>query len=264
MDLGIAGKVALVVGGTLGIGRECSLGLAREGVRVVPVSRNQNNVNAIVELICGEGGEAAGVAADCLTKEGIAKAVEGARAHFGPPDIAIYIPFATINGKFDEIDDDDMIAGDNALVRQFLNMARLVIPHMKEQRWGRIVTIGTNSVRRVHRQFPLFVPNVYRMAASGLQKTLSDEMAPYGITVNMVGPGATGTDNFNASMGVYADYSGITFDEVIAERCRTIPMKRIAKPEEVAAACLFFCSQGAAFITGENLMVDGGETENLV
>ena len=264
MDLGIKGKVAFVTGGTLGIGRACSFALAREGAKVVPVSRNQANVDAVVAQIREAGGEASGVAADCLTAEGMEAAVREATAAFGPPDIGVYIPYATINGKFDEVGEAELMEGNNSLVMRFFGMAQLLVPHMRAQRWGRIVTIGSMAVRQVHRHVPHFVPNAYRMAALGLQKTLADDLAPDGITVNTVGTGSIGTENFYDSFRRYAAYNGEDYDEMLRAKASNIPMRRFGTPEEMAATCAFLCSQGAAYITGQTILVDGGKVESII
>jgi 3-oxoacyl-[acyl-carrier protein] reductase len=264
VELGIEGKVALVIGGTLGIGRACSIHLAREGAKVVPVSRTQANVDDVVDLIRAEGREASGVAADCLTKDGLLQAIEGAGAAFGPPDIVVYIPFVTIPGRFDEVDEDDLMDGANALVMQFFRMVRAVVPHMKEQRWGRIVTIGSMAVRQVHRHVPRFVPNTFRMAAVGMQKTLADDLAPFGITVNTVGTGSIATDNFFVTFGKLAEANGQTIDALLAEKSANIPMKRFGTPDEMATVCTFLCSGASSYITGQTILVDGGKVESIL
>jgi 3-oxoacyl-[acyl-carrier protein] reductase len=261
MDLGIKGKVALVIGGTQGIGLACSQALAAEGTKVFTVSRNQKNIDDAVASIKAEGGEAAGVPADCLTKEGIEDALAGVRKAYGSPDIFVYIPYATIMGRIEDVTDEDFAAGDNSMVLQFMRLCRAVLPHMKEQRWGRIVTIGSMAVRQTHRHVPHAVPNAYRLAAIGLSKTMSDEYAQYGITVNTVATGSIATENFKTTFREIAERNNEDYEEMLVKKSANIPAKRFGTPEEMAAVCAFLCSAPASYVTGTTILVDGGKVE---
>jgi 3-oxoacyl-[acyl-carrier protein] reductase len=132
---------------------------------------------------------------------------------------------------------------------------------MKAQRWGRIVTVGSMAVRQIHRHVPHTVPNAYRLAAIGLSKTIADEVAEFGITVNTIGTGSIATENFISTFREIADRNGEDYDEMLVKKAANIPMKRFGKPEEMAAACAFLCSELAGYITGVTLLVDGGKVE---
>ena len=261
MDLGLNGKNALVIGGSRGIGLAASIELAKEGANVFIVSRNQANIDHATDLIRENGGEASGHAADCLTSEGIASAIAAATAAYSAPDIVIYVPFVTIVGRFDDVSNEDFLAGDNALVIQFLNLVRGVLPHMKHERWGRILTVGSLCVRKIHREVPHTVPNTYRMAAVGLSKTLADEVAPFGITVNTIATGPIETESFREFYQMLADRENTSYEQVTREQTARVPVGRFGTPEEMAAVCTFLCSARSSFVTGQTILVDGGIVE---
>jgi 3-oxoacyl-[acyl-carrier protein] reductase len=264
MDLGLKGRVALVTGGSKGIGFAISQELAREGVRVVLASRGQDNVDAAVAQIREEGGEVSGCTADCMSPGGISKAVAFAQETYGPIDIAIFIPNALIVGNFADIDEEQLVLGDNNMVLAFARLARSVIPGMQEKKWGRIVTIGSMCARMVHRHIPRAAANTYRLAGIGLSKQLSDEFGRDGITVNTIGTGSILTPAFLDTFGNVAKKEGKTFAQVEAEKAADIPVGRLGRPEEMAAAAAFLCSERASFITGQLLLVDGGRVPSPI
>src|SRR5690606_33935547 len=184
MKLGIENKVALVVGGTQGIGLACAEEVGEEGCKVVVASRTQTNVDKAVARLREKGYEAAGVAADCTSKAGIESAVAFAQKTYGSPDIAVYNVDSGTKGAFLDIDDDVLMEACNNNVMGFVWMSRAIIPHMQEQKWGRIITIGTNSVKQPHRELPRAAQNTFRVGALALCKTMSAELGKWNITVN--------------------------------------------------------------------------------
>ena len=263
MDLGISEKVALVFGGSKGIGLGCAHGFAREGCRVVIAARTQATVDAAVVEVQVAGGRAIGVSADCTTRDGIASAVQAATDAFGPPDILIFNVDSGPKGSFLESDDDSFAAANNNNVMAFRWAVQAVVPHMREQGWGRILTIGTNSVKAPHRKLARAAQNTYRVGALALSKTISAELGPMGITVNTLGTGAIATPQFKEVFTKIAEAQGQTYDEHIAERTSHYPIPRMGTPEDMAAAAAFLCSDRAGFITGQVLVIDGGNLEVL-
>lgn len=263
MDLGITGKVALVFGGSKGIGLGCAHEFAREGCRVVIAARTQATIDDAVAELQAAGGRAIGVSADCTTKDGIASAVNAATEKFGSPDILIFNVDSGPKGAFLEVDDETFAAANNNNVMAFRWAVQAVFPHMQGKGWGRILTIGTNSVKAPHRKLPRAAQNTYRVGALALSKTLSAELGPFGITVNTLGTGAIATPQFRDVFTKIAEAQGQTYDEHIAERTSHYPIPRMGTPQDMAAAAAFLCSDRAGFITGQVLIVDGGNLEVL-
>lgn len=263
MDLGITGKVALVFGGSKGIGLGCAHEFAREGCRVVIAARTQATIDDAVAELQAAGGRAIGVSADCTTKDGIASAVNAATETFGSPDILIFNVDSGPKGAFLEVDDETFAAANNNNVMAFRWAVQAVFPHMQGKGWGRILTIGTNSVKAPHRKLPRAAQNTYRVGALALSKTLSAELGPFGITVNTLGTGAIATPQFRDVFTKIAEAQGQTYDEHIAERTSHYPIPRMGTPQDMAAAAAFLCSDRAGFITGQVLIVDGGNLEVL-
>lgn len=263
MDLGIAGKVGLVTGGTHGMGRIVAEQLGAEGVKVVIVARGQAGLDETVAAIEDKGGKAIGVSADMTDLSSYAYMVERATAAFGAPDIAIFTPVAPPSGSFDEFDDADFDRAYAYIVKAFAHFARAVAPAMKERGWGRIVTIGSGAAKSPARRsvlnFDYVLANTVRPAGLGLSRSLADELAPYGITVNTVPPGFIDTGaNYTAFFEKCARDADMEFDAFMTAFLKRIPANRFGRPEEVGALVAFLCSQDAGYINGQYIVVDGG------
>jgi 3-oxoacyl-[acyl-carrier protein] reductase len=263
MDLGIAGKVAVVTGGTHGMGRSVAEELGRNGVKVVVVARGRERLDSTVAAIKREGGEAVAVSADLTVLDSYPYIVEQAKTAFGVPDIAIYTPVAPPSGSFDEFKDEDFDRAYTNVVKGFAHFARAVVPGMKAKRWGRIVTIGSGAAKSPARKsilnFDYVLANTVRPAGLGLSRSLADELAPFGITVNTIPPGFIDTgENYEAFFQYCAKEAGMPYDEFMTAFLKRIPVNRFGRPEEVADLCVFLCSKNAGYITGQYLVVDGG------
>lgn len=261
MDLGIAGKVALVTGGSQGIGLGCAQRFAAEGCKVMIAARTQTNIDLAV---AGIGHGCVGVSADCTTQDGIARAVQACVDAFGAaPDIAIFNVDSGPKGAFLDVDDETFAAANTNNIMAFRWLVQAVFPHMRVAGWGRILTIGTNSVKQPHRKLPRAAQNTYRVGALALSKTLSAELGPYGITVNTLGTGAIATPQFRQVITKIAADNGLSYNQHIAERVAEWPVQRMGTPEDMADAAAFLCSARAGYITGQVLVVDGGNIESL-
>lgn len=190
MDLGIAGKVALLFGRSKGIELGCAQEFARDGCLTLIAARTQETIDTAVAALQAEGLQIAGVVSDCTTKDGIACAVKAAADAFALPDILIFNVDSGPKGAFLDVDDDVFAAANTNNVMAFRWAVQVVFPYMREQGRGSILTIGTNSVKAPHRKLPRAAQNTYRVGTLALSKTLSAELGPFGITVNTLGTGA--------------------------------------------------------------------------
>jgi 3-oxoacyl-[acyl-carrier protein] reductase len=263
VDLGIAGKVALVSGGSKGMGRATAEELAREGCRVVVTARGKEAVDETVEAIRAEGGTAIGVPGDFTNKDEIERIVATAKDELGPVEIAVFNVYGPTHGTYDDVTDAALQGAYNDMVMALHWMTQSVLPDMKAANWGRLVTINSVSSKEVHRELPLFTANLTRVAAVSFNKTLSAEVGKHGITVNTMGTGGFLTDRYRSYMQQRAEEAGIAYDEFEAMRRDDVPVGRIGYAEEMSAAIAFLCSTRASFITGQFIVVDGGLVRTL-
>jgi len=263
MDLGIRGKVAVSSGGSKGMGRAISEDLAREGCKVVVVARGREAVDDTLASIRAAGGEAIGVYADMASAEGILQAQADARAAFGDPDIIIGNVYGPTHGRWADTTDDDFLAAYEQIVMSQVRLLRTFTPAMKDKGWGRVVLINSISSKQPHRELPLVTANVTRVGALSLNKSVSDEIAKHGITINTIGTGGFATDRYTEHMKRMTEENGQVYDAREAERRTEIPVGRLGRPDEMSAVVVFLCSERASYVTGQFIVVDGGKVEAL-
>jgi len=263
MDLGIAGKVALVSGGSKGMGRATAEDLGREGCRVIVTARGKEAIDDTVKAITAAGGTAIGIPGDFTQKADIERVCAEGKAAFGPIDIAIFNVYGPTAGRYEDLTDAALDEAYNHMVKALHWMTSAVLPDMKAAGWGRLVTINSISSKEVHRTLPLFTANLSRVAAVSFNKTLSAEVGRHGITVNTVGPGGFLTDRYTTYMRKQAEERGEEYDEFVAMRREDVPVGRLGYPEEIAAVIAFLCSARASYVTGQFIVVDGGVVRTL-
>jgi NAD(P)-dependent dehydrogenase (short-subunit alcohol dehydrogenase family) len=260
VDLGISGKVAFVSGGSMGMGRTSAELLAQEGCRVVVAAlpRDKATIDETVEAIRAAGGDAIGVSGDLTVRDDVEAAVSEATRAFAAPDIAVVNVNGPPPGSFDGVTDEQFVLAMDQMVMSTVYLCRAVLPHMQAQGWGRIVSLNSVGAKEPPREVPHALVNPSRAAVIALNKTLSNEYAEFGITVNTIGTGFIGTDRMYRGFQVMADNQGRALEEVLGEIEATIPTGRVGKPEEIAATVAFLCSEGAGYVNGELINVDGG------
>ena len=198
VDLGIRGKIAFVSGGSKGVGRQVAEMLGREGCHVIVVARGQEAINEAVDAIRGEGGSAIGVSADLTDRQGIERAVEAGRQAFGAmPDIVVNNVHGPGAGTLMDVTIAAFEQSFRDIALSAVNLAQLVVPHMKEKRWGRIVSIGSSAANRPPPELKHLLANTVRASVVSLNKSLANELGPFGITVNTIGTGWIGSERMH-------------------------------------------------------------------
>jgi 3-oxoacyl-[acyl-carrier protein] reductase len=250
MDLGIHGRVALVGGATQGIGRAVAETLVAEGVRVVITARDPERTARVAAEI----GAAAGLAWDSADLEAAPDLVARVTESVGPVDILVTNtggppadpdPLALSTAQWEE--------AHRTLVLAPLTLLRLVLPVMRERRWGRVVAVASTSVRE---PIPaLILSNAERSAQLAAYKTLAREVAGDGVTINSLLTGWIATDRAVSLAG--------SLQAAEATAAENVPARRLGRPEEMAWAAAFLCSERAGYITGTALAVDGGALQGI-
>lgn len=253
MDLGIAGRNALVTGGSTGIGRAVAEALAAEGARVGVNARGTNALNETVAAINAAGGEAVALPGDVSDAFGVEGLLRDMREALGDPHILVANAGGPPTGLPSEVDDDAWLEAYELTLMSAVRLARSTLPAMRAAGWGRIVNVTSLSVREP--VLNLTLSNAMRAGLTAFAKTLAFEVAPSGVTVNSVAPGYTATARVEELFPNEAAKEALV---------RLIPMSRMAKPAEVAAAVAFLASVPAAYITGQTLLVDGGMVKSLL
>lgn len=263
LDTNLAGRVALVCGASQGIGLASAVALAELGCRVTLFARDPERLGeARAALPNVEGTEHDIAVADFHQPEVVLDEAEGALERAGGAfDVLINNTGGPPGGPIAEADGEAFLKGMTAHLVNNQNLARLVLPGMKERGYGRIVNIISTSVKC---PIPgLGVSNTVRAAVAAWAKTLAGEVAREGVTVNSVLPGFTDTARLASLFEGKAARQGVESKAVKDEAIASIPMGRLGTPEEVAAAVAFYCTPAAGYITGTVLAVDGGRTPAL-
>jgi len=253
MDLGIAGRKAIVCASSKGLGRACANGLAAAGCEVVVNGRNAGAVAAAAaEIRKATGAAVIEVTADVATAEGQAALF----AACPEPDIVVTNNAGPPFRDFRELSREMIVDGVIANMVTAIEITQKAIDPMVRRRFGRIVNITSGSVK-----MPLQGRDLSSGARAGLTAFMAGvarSVAAANVTINFMQPGAFATDRLQSNIESIARNRGITVDEATRERLAAIPAKRFGSPEEFGAACAFLCSVHASYITGQNLLMDGG------
>jgi NAD(P)-dependent dehydrogenase (short-subunit alcohol dehydrogenase family) len=259
VDYRIKGRVALIVGGSKGIGLEVARCLAAENARVAVVARTSKHVDTAVEEIRTAGGEAIGVSSDMSTREGIESAVATVRERLGPPLIVVTQADFHVRGFFAEVTDPEAyVESYRTYTLSQVHMLHAVLPDMQAAGWGRYVHIGSATAKEPQNKPPHTVANATRPSTVGLLKSVADEYARYGVSINTVAPGwiATKTTNWYLST-----HEGLTDPDTrrtwMIEQAG-VPAARLGQPVEIASTIAYLCSDQAGYLTGHYIAVDGG------
>jgi len=257
MDLGLSGKRAIITGGSRGIGKQCALALAREGVHVCIAARTQETLNQALVEINQTGPKGHAVAADLTTQANCERVVQATIDRFSGVDILVNNVGAARNADILELSPELI---DDALILKtysYLRMSQLVIPYMKENQWGRIINIaGSAGTSPTRGNIPTGAANITIL---NITRALSDAVAADGILVNTVCPGLTNTDRARTQQSTRAEREGCDVEELLQVLGQELPAGRIAEPEEVANVVAFLASETCSYMFGTALYMDGGK-----
>jgi 3-oxoacyl-[acyl-carrier protein] reductase len=258
VDLGLAGRPALVAAATRGLGYASALALAREGARVALCARDGDEAAAAAARIAAETGvEVTGFGADVGTAEGATGFVREAAEALGGCQVLVANAGGPPPGRAGDMGDEDHLAALQLTYLSTVRMVREALPHMREAGFGRVVAIGSSSVRE---PIPgIALSNAARGAAAGFLKTLAREVAGEGITVNMVLPGRILT----ARTRQLLRGRGSDEQEALREYASEVPAGRLGDPQELGDVVAFLCSERASYVTGAFVPIDGGLLRSL-
>jgi 3-oxoacyl-[acyl-carrier protein] reductase len=262
MDLGLQNKIALVAAASSGLGRAVAEELAAEGASLVICGRTTTSVTETAAAIADKtGAHVLAVTSDVSVPGNVQQLVESGITRFGRIDILVTNAGGPPAGNFENITQDEWEAATRLTLYSAINLARLVLPGMKARRWGRILNITSIAVKQPVEG--LLLSNSLRAAVTGFARTLANEVAADGITVNNILPGYTRTERVEELASMMAAKQGITAQAFKAKWESEIPMKRLGEPHEFAALAAFLVSERASYITGTSMQVDGGWIRSL-
>lgn len=262
MDFGISGKRALVLASSRGLGLGIAEALAAEGVNVLLCGRSADRLEANCAKINAAGkGKADYVLADLSQPDVVATLLAAVNEKLGGIDILINNTGGPTPGTTEDMSVEKLETYFQSMVLRIISLTNALLPQMKALGWGRIVTVASSSV--VEPVPMLALSNTLRSALVGWSKTLSNEVAGFGITSNMLLPGRIATDRIAELDNARAERSGKPIEEIRAESVASIPAGRLGTVEEFGAAGAFLCSNQAAYISGSLIRVDGGAVKSV-
>ncbi len=263
MKLGLENRVALVGGSSAGLGRAVAEALVAEGCDVLLCARSPEALEvAQKEIATGTDRQVEAVAADLATQEGCQAVLDAAFAAFGRVDILVTNTGGPPAGSFDAHGHEAWRHATALLLESVLHLVRGVLPGMKERQWGRILTITSIAVKQP--ADGLILSNSLRAGVTGFARTLANEVAADGITVNNLMPGYTRTERLQDLEAHLSADRGVTPEAVRAGWEAAIPAGRLGEPEELAALAAFLASDKASYITAQSIAVDGGWIRSLL
>jgi len=263
MDLGLKDKVALIAAGSRGLGRAVAEELAAEGASLVLCAREAQTLSETAAAIAEtHSAHVLAVPADVTVIDDIKRVVQSGNDRFGRIDILVTNAGGPPAGRFDQLTRDQWERAIKLTLLSAVELAREVLPGMKNRLWGRILNITSISVKQPVEN--LLLSNSLRAGLTGFARTLANEVAAEGITVNNILPGYTRTERLEELAQMMAEKQGISPAEFRGRWEKEIPMGRLGEPREFAALAAFLVSERASYITGTSIQVDGGWIKSLL
>src|SRR5215470_8916459 len=263
MDLGLKGKVALITGGSKGIGKATARLLAEEGAKVAICSRTKRELDAAAgELEKSTGGEIFTVAGDMTKPEDVKRIVDATIERFGRIDILINNAGAAPGGLILDLKEEDWAAAMQLKFMGYVRAMTAVLPHMLKQGRGRIVNVvGNDGVKPIAIEL---TPSAANAADLAVTVALAEQYGRNNICINAVNPGPVATERWDGLIAGIARTRKISVDEAQKRAERSIPLGRICTPEEVANVAIFVASERASFMNGALITLDGGQRKALL
>jgi len=263
MDLGLKGKVALITGGSKGIGKAVARGLAEEGAQVAICSRTKSELDgAAVEIAKTTGAEVFAVSGDLTKDADVKRIVDTTVKKFGRIDILVNNAGAAPGGLLLDLKEEDWQAAIQLKFMGYVRCMKAVIPHMLKQGGGRIVNvIGNDGVKPIGIEL---TPSAANAADLAVTVALAEQYGKHNICINAVNPGPVATERWDYLIGGIAKVRKISVDEAQKRAERSIPLGRICTPEEVANVAIFVASERASFMNGALITLDGGQRKALL
>jgi len=263
MDLGLKNKVALVAAASRGLGRAVAEELAAEGASLIICARDARALTETSNVIeRNSGTQVLAVPADVAVISDVTRVVVAGIERFGRIDILVTNAGGPPAGRFEQLTHEQWEMATRLTLYSAIELARHVLPGMKERGWGRILNITSIAVKQPVEN--LILSNSLRAGVTGFARTLANEVAAEGITVNNILPGYTRTERIEDLAAMMAKKEGISAAEFQARWEEEIPMKRLGEPREFAALAAFLVSERASYITGTSIQVDGGWIRSLL
>jgi 3-oxoacyl-[acyl-carrier protein] reductase len=263
MDLELTDKTAIVAAASHGIGKACALRLSREGANVVVCARGKEDlVKTAEEISAATGRRVEWVQADLTKSDDIEMLVDATRVAFGGIDILVTNTGGPKRGSFITLEDSDWRTATDLMLMSVVRLIRAAVPQMRNLQSGRIINLTSICVKQPIEH--LMLSNSLRSAVIGMAKTLSNELAPFGILVNNVAPGYTLTNRIYDLAMEEAKELEMSHEEIMSRYNEDIPLNRMARPEEIADVVAFLASSRASYITGITIPVDGGYYQGLM
>jgi 3-oxoacyl-[acyl-carrier protein] reductase len=258
VELGLAGRRAIITGGSRGIGAATARALVAEGARVALIGRDEA---ALQEVASSVGGATVAVV-DLSTADGVRTSIEACIDGLGGVDILVNNAGASPNGTIDDITDEQWQASFDLKVMGYVRCMRAVLPAMRAQHFGRIVNIGGTAGIRATPGYALAALNA---AIVHLTRTTAEHVGPDGITVVSLHPGPTMTDRLRTMLSRGAEAAGVDVDEFAATRIAAgLPLRRVGTAEEVAQMITVLASDLGSWVTGGGVTIDGGAAQGIV
>ena len=261
MDLGLAGKVAIVTGGSKGIGKAIAFELAREGVDLALAARTESTLRSTADQIAAETGRRViSVPTDTTDTSEVQRLVDRTVAEFGGIDILVNsaaMVGGQVQGNLDEAREQDLVEDLDTKVVGYFRVIKAVAPHMRARKWGRIISIGGLSARSSS------IYGLRNAAVVHMSKTLSDELGADGITLNVIHPGLTVTELMEERLGNQARERGISLEELEKEMAAGVAIRRLPRPQDLAWLAAYLASPKSECVTGEVIAAGGGSQRSV-